>query len=54
MKFRRCGFSKTLIGILNKEGIEYSTFDILDDESVRQSTSPFLLCPPRLTKSRQS
>ena len=34
----RCGFSQKIIGILEKEGYEYSTFDILSDESVRQST----------------
>lgn len=37
----RCGFSQKIIGILNDQGIEYSTFDILDDDSVRQSKSFF-------------
>lgn len=32
----RCGFSRTIVGILNDEGVEYSTFDILEDEEVRQ------------------
>ncbi|GAA6059959.1 hypothetical protein JCM10212_001308 [Sporobolomyces blumeae] len=32
----RCGFSQKIVGILNAEGIEYTTFDILGDEGVRQ------------------
>ncbi|XP_075976438.1 glutaredoxin 3 [Anticarsia gemmatalis] len=32
----RCGFSKTLIQIINSTGVEYDTFDILTDEEVRQ------------------
>ncbi|CAB3235504.1 unnamed protein product [Arctia plantaginis] len=32
----RCGFSKTLIQIMNGTGVEYDTFDILGDEEVRQ------------------
>lgn len=32
----RCGFSQKIIGILEKEKVEYSTFDILSDEGVRQ------------------
>jgi Grx4 family monothiol glutaredoxin len=32
----RCGFSRTITGILGDEGIEYSTFDILGDDEVRQ------------------
>lgn len=34
----RCGFSQKIVGILNSEEIEYTTFDILGDEGVRQST----------------
>ena len=33
----RCGFSRTLVGILNDINIKYETFDILTDEEVRQS-----------------
>ncbi|XP_054167253.1 glutaredoxin 3-like [Oppia nitens] len=33
----RCGFSRTLISILNEVNIKYNTFDILMDEEVRQS-----------------
>lgn len=36
---RRCGFSQKIVGILNSEEIEYTTFDILGDEGVRQSKS---------------
>ncbi|XP_050667123.1 glutaredoxin 3 [Leptidea sinapis] len=32
----RCGFSRTLIQILNDIGVQYDTFDILTDEEVRQ------------------
>ncbi|GAA5973434.1 hypothetical protein JCM21900_006341 [Sporobolomyces salmonicolor] len=32
----RCGFSQKIVGILNSEGIEYTTYDILADEGVRQ------------------
>ncbi|XP_045606464.1 glutaredoxin 3 isoform X1 [Procambarus clarkii] len=37
----RCGFSKTLIGILNETGLEYDTFDILTDEEVRQGLKSY-------------
>lgn len=32
----RCGFSKTLIAIINETQVPYETFDILTDEEVRQ------------------
>ncbi|KAK4699820.1 monothiol glutaredoxin, partial [Phenoliferia sp. Uapishka_3] len=32
----RCGFSQKIIGILDREGVEFSTFDILSDDGVRQ------------------
>lgn len=37
----RCGFSKTLIGILNETRLEYDTFDILTDEEVRQGLKTY-------------
>lgn len=37
----RCGFSKTLIQILNGTGIEYDTFDILTNEEVRQGLKEY-------------
>ena len=32
----KCGFSAWAIQILEEEGLEYSTFNILEDEEVRQ------------------
>ncbi|XP_037085327.1 glutaredoxin-3-like [Pollicipes pollicipes] len=37
----RCGFSRQLVDILNSVGVEYSTFDILSDEEVRQELKRF-------------
>ncbi|XP_041368687.1 glutaredoxin 3-like [Gigantopelta aegis] len=37
----RCGFSKTLVGILGETGVQYKTFDILTDEEVRQGLKKF-------------
>ncbi|XP_070541405.1 glutaredoxin-3-like [Ptychodera flava] len=37
----KCGFSKTMIGILNDTGIKYDTFDILQDDEVRQGLKKF-------------
>lgn len=31
----QCGFSRTIIGMLNETGEKYDTFDILSDEEVR-------------------
>ncbi|EIM90737.1 glutaredoxin [Stereum hirsutum FP-91666 SS1] len=31
----RCGFSRKVVGILRDQGVQYSSFDILSDESVR-------------------
>ncbi|SCV73379.1 BQ2448_7305 [Microbotryum intermedium] len=38
-KTPRCGFSSKIVNILNERGIEFSTFDILSDDAVRQSES---------------
>ncbi|BGP49357.1 glutaredoxin [Rhodotorula kratochvilovae] len=32
----RCGFSQKIVGILERQKIDYTTFDILNDEGVRQ------------------
>lgn len=32
----RCGFSRTMIELLKGDSVEFSTFDILEDEEVRQ------------------
>ncbi|KAK7086616.1 Glutaredoxin 3 [Halocaridina rubra] len=37
----RCGFSRTLIGILGETLLPYDTFDILTDEEVRQGLKTF-------------
>ncbi|CAH2085602.1 unnamed protein product [Euphydryas editha] len=37
----RCGFSRTLIQILNGTGVQYDTFDILTDEEVRQGLKTY-------------
>lgn len=37
----RCGFSKQLIEILDNSGSKYETFDILEDEEVRQGLKKF-------------
>lgn len=37
----KCGFSRTLIGMLNETGLSYETFDILTDEEVRQGLKTF-------------
>lgn len=37
----RCGFSKTLIGLLNAEGVTFGSFDILSNEKVRQGLKEF-------------
>mmetsp|Transcript_31225 Transcript_31225/g.92933 ORF Transcript_31225/g.92933 Transcript_31225/m.92933 type:complete len:352 (+) Transcript_31225:45-1100(+) len=36
-----CKFSKQAVGILNKHGAEYSTFDILQDDEVRQGLKDY-------------
>lgn len=40
-KAPRCGFSKQLVEILAKHNISYETFDILQDENVRQGLKEF-------------
>lgn len=40
-KAPRCGFSKTLIEIMNNTQAEYETFDILSDENVRQGLKTY-------------
>jgi Grx4 family monothiol glutaredoxin len=37
----RCGFSRTLVSILNELNIKYDTFDILSDENVRQELKTY-------------
>ncbi|XP_034994123.2 glutaredoxin-3 [Zootoca vivipara] len=37
----KCGFSKQIIEILNGTGVDYETFDILEDEEVRQGLKKY-------------
>ncbi|KAF7286770.1 hypothetical protein GWI33_004392 [Rhynchophorus ferrugineus] len=37
----RCGFSRKIIEILNDTGVTYETFDILQDEEVRQGLKTY-------------
>lgn len=37
----RCGFSRSIVGLLQEEGIEFDSFDILTDEDVRQSLKEY-------------
>jgi len=43
---RRCGFSQKIVGILEGHKVDYTTFDILNDEGVRQSASLSLSSSP--------
>merc|ERR1719242_962412 len=42
----RCGFSRTLMEILHETGVEFSTFDVLTDEDIRQGLKKFSNWPP--------
>lgn len=35
----RCGFSQKTVALLKQEGVAFGTFDILQDEAVRQGES---------------
>jgi Grx4 family monothiol glutaredoxin len=37
----QCGFSRTIVGILREENIEFSSFDILRDETIRAGLKTF-------------
>ncbi|CAI5450825.1 unnamed protein product [Caenorhabditis angaria] len=37
----KCGFSRTIVGLLNEAKADYGTFDILGDEEVRQGLKTF-------------
>nr|XP_026655047.1 glutaredoxin-3-like [Zonotrichia albicollis] len=37
----KCGFSKQILEIMNNTGVDYETFDILEDEEVRQGLKSF-------------
>lgn len=37
----KCGFSKTMIGLLQKENVKFGSFDILTDDQVRQGLKTY-------------
>jgi len=37
----KCGFSKKITALLNTNNVEYQSFDILQDEEVRQTLKTF-------------
>lgn len=37
----KCGFSRQIVALLNEENIQYGTFDILNDNEVRQGLKQF-------------
>ena len=37
----QCGFSRTMVGLLNNEKIEFEHFDILEDSTVREGLKTF-------------
>ena len=41
----RCGFTRTLIGLLNQLNAKYGSFDILSDDEVRQSLKVYSKWP---------
>ncbi|KAJ3220535.1 Glutaredoxin 3 [Clydaea vesicula] len=42
---QKCGFSRQIVQIFNDQGIEYETFDILEDDDVRQGLKEFSSWP---------
>lgn len=47
----QCGFSRTAIGLLQDEGVDFTTVDILSDDEVRQGLKKFSNWPtyPQVT-----
>jgi len=46
----RCGFSRKIVKLLQDQGVKYSSFDILSDESVRSGiANPDQIVFPYLT-----
>ena len=37
----QCGFSNTVVQVLNRLGVEYETFDVLTDETIRQGIKSY-------------
>ena len=43
--FPQCGFSNTVVQVLNRMGVEYETFDVLSDEAIRQGIKDYSAWP---------
>ena len=43
--FPQCGFSANVVGLLNHFNIEYKSYDVLQDESLRQGVKEFSKWP---------
>ena len=43
--FPQCGFSANVVGLLNHFNIEYKSYDVLQDESLRQGIKEFSKWP---------
>ena len=41
----RCGFSRAAVQLLDDEGVQYATFDILEDEEIRQGVKEYSKWP---------
>ena len=41
----RCGFSRKVVNVLNDQGVEFGSFDILSDETVRQGMKTYANWP---------
>ena len=41
----RCGFSRSAVELLDGEGVEYGTFDILEDDEIRQGVKEYSKWP---------
>jgi glutaredoxin-related protein len=48
----KCGFSKSMVALLDSHGALYKTFDILNDEEVRQGLKTYSDWPtyPQVTQ----
>lgn len=53
--FPKCGFSMKVVSILNALAVDYTTFDILEDEEIRQAIKDYSDWPtfPQLYVDRE-
>lgn len=47
----KCGFSRQIVGILKEQGVAFDTFDILEDDEVRQGLKVRAIPSHRLLKA---